>query len=376
MSKAWDYAAKVLLRLRELSILFPSFEHDEDSAKHVYNQFNYGQHTFEEIKAFESTYLSTPAKNIKPKKVELTRNVRRTTERRDDEPDNYLKRPQWNTIHVRLPKNSGYIGRISVSMLYAAIVCLILRDTSIDASLPQDVNRETANTIYTMFSLLEDDLRGPRPWISRLPIFADVKKYGYHGAAALNACPTLKCNKCSNERKEIFVQMEERLEASGSIKFVCPKCGGEERIMRKLSTRHLRNMHTRAIKKAQDCLTYAPLYKDLNDFCKFIINNNKDDFLRRFQKYEVLARKDLLCARTHYFIGHYDKEKKAKRRWCSIDNQLAEVKIDDYRYSSQYLPSVNEAVDVHFYGVTDELPSLLKNSSDKARIICTRKNKC
>lgn len=76
-----------------------------------------------------------------------------------------------------------------------------------------------------------------------------------------------------------------------------------------------------------------------------------------------------MCARFRYFIGHYDKAKKTKRRWCSIDKQLAEVKIDDYRYFSQYLPLVNEAVDVHFYGVTDELPSLLKNSSDKLREI-------
>src|SRR5207249_2025082 len=134
------------------------------------------------------------------------------------------------------------------------------------------------NIIYSIFSLLEDDLRRPRSWISRLPIFADVEKYGYHGTAALNASPTLKCNKCSNKRKEIFVQMEERLQAGGSIKFVCPKCGGEERMMGRLSTKHLRNMHKRATKKAQDFFTYSPFYEDLNDFCKFIINNNKDDF--------------------------------------------------------------------------------------------------
>lgn len=133
-------------------------------------------------------------------------------------------------------------------MLYAAIVCLILRDTSIDAPLPQDVNRETANTIYTIFSLVEDDLRRPRPWLLRLPIFADVEKYGYHGAAALNASPTLKCNKCSNKHKEIFVQMEERLQADGYIKYMCPKCGGEERMMGRPSTKQLRNMHKRAKK--------------------------------------------------------------------------------------------------------------------------------
>lgn len=104
VSKAWDYAAKVFLRMRELAILFPFFEDDENRARLVYNQYNYGQHTLEEIKAFESTHLSTPAKNIKTKKIELTRNVRRTTERRNDEPDNYLKRPQWNTIPCKIAK--------------------------------------------------------------------------------------------------------------------------------------------------------------------------------------------------------------------------------------------------------------------------------
>ena len=314
ISEAWDYAPKVLLRMREMMVLFPSSEDDEGYARLVYEEFNYGQHTFEETKAFELTHLTTPAKNIKTKKLELTRNVRRTTERRDDEPDNYLKRPPWDTIHIRLPNNSGLISKSSVSMLYAAIVCLILRDTSVDAPIPKDLNTESANTIYTIFSLIEDDLRRPEPWLLRFPIFADVEKYGYRGATALNAEPTLRCKNCSNKRKQIFVRMEERLQYDSSIKFVCPKCGGQERMMKRPSTKQLRNTHERALKKIQDVYTYLPLYGQMKDFCKYIIDRNKNDFIRRFQEYEVLASKDLLSARTHYFIGHYDARKENKKK--------------------------------------------------------------
>jgi len=44
-------------------------------------------------------------------------------------------------------------------------------------------------------------------------------------------------------------------------------------------------------------------------------------FLERFEYYESLAMKDKLCLREHYFIGHYDKTKRWKRRWCSINSE-------------------------------------------------------
>jgi hypothetical protein len=129
-------------------------------------------------------------------------------------------------------------------------------------------------------------------------------------------------------------------------------------------------MHKRALKKAQDVYTYSPLYKDLKDFYKFTINNNKDDFLRRFQGYEVLARKDILSTSTHYFIGHYDAAKRTKRRWCSITyQQLALVEINDDKYFSQYLPLIDEFVNVCIHGSVDGQQTLLESAFNKLKEI-------
>ncbi len=91
--------------------------------------------------------------------------------------------------------------------------------------------------------------------------------------------------------------------------------------------------------------------------------------MKRFREYEDLASRDLLSAQYCYFIGHYDSTKEFKRKWCSIDNLLAEVKIDDKRYISQYLPLVDEAANVCIYGMADELPFLFENGYDKLREI-------
>jgi hypothetical protein len=76
-----------------------------------------------------------------------------------------------------------------------------------------------------------------------------------------------------------------------------------------------------------------------------------------------LATKDLLCAREHYFIGHYDPKKKSKRRWCSInDKELAQVKINDDRYFSLYLSLANEYVNSCMNGLVDKSHQLLDES--------------
>jgi len=363
--EAWNYAAKVCLRTRELMILFPPYS-EEVIARQVYNNFDFGQHTVEETKAFELTHLSTPAKNIKKKKIELTRNVPRTTERKDDEPDNYLKRPPWDTIHTRLPKDSGRISKSSVSYVYAAIVCLIFRDISYILP-PDPINREYAKAIYTYFSLFERDLRHQETWQSLFQIFSDVEEHGYHGAASLNAGPALLCKNCSNSQKNKFVQMEQRLQENNSVKYICYKCGCEEPINRSLTSKHLRNIHERVRRKLQEVYFYSPIYiQEIKNRYKYLVTNDKEDFLKRFHEYEDLASKDLLSAQYRYFIGHYDSTKRTNRKWCPITNrQLAEVKINDNRYVLQYLPLVHEAVNACIYGATDELTSLFKSAYDK-----------
>jgi predicted RNA-binding Zn-ribbon protein involved in translation (DUF1610 family) len=285
-------------------ILFPPYLEDENMARKVYDDFDFGQHTVEETKAFELTHLATPAKNIKTKKIELTRNVRRTTERKDDEPDNYLKRPQWKTIHTRLPKDSGRISKSSVSYLYAAIVCLIFRDISY-SFVDDPINTEYAKAIYTYFSLFEHDLRHQGTWQSLFHIFSDVEEHGYHGAASLNAGPALSCKNCSNRRKNIFVKMEQRLQENNSVKYICPKCGCEEMINRSLTSKHLRNVHEKARRKLLDVADYSPIYThQIMNRYKYLVNNNKEDFLKRFREYENLASRDLLSIQYRYFIGH------------------------------------------------------------------------
>jgi hypothetical protein len=196
-------------------------------------------------------------------------------------------------------------------------------------------------------------------------IFADVEEHGYHGAASLNAVPTLSCKYCSNSQKNIFVDME-RFQGNNSVKYICPECGREEPIKTSLTPKYLHKIHEKVRRKAQEVAIYSPIYThEIKNMYKCLVDNNKEDFLERFREYENLASRDLLSTQNRYFIGHYNSTKRTKRKWCSIDKQLSEVKIDDYRYISQYLPLVDEAVDVHIYGVTDEIPSLLKSGCDK-----------
>jgi hypothetical protein len=219
----YTYSLFGLYVRNEIRIRIPvvDMEDDENIARRVYDDFDFGQHTVEETKTFETTHLATPAKNTQKKKREPMRNVRIATGKSGDELGYY---PSRDSIHVELPKDSGRITKSSVSYLYAAIVCLILRDISHFIP-PHPINREYAKAIYTYFSIYEYDLRRTYNWQTWPRIFLDVEKYGYHGAASLNAKPGLSCKNCRNDREK------QRLQQINSIKFICPKCGGTEAII-------------------------------------------------------------------------------------------------------------------------------------------------
>jgi hypothetical protein len=357
--------------MRELMILLPPhILGDEEMAKLAYDEFNFGQHTTEEQKSFELKHLSTLTKNIDRKKKELRTNVRRTTQRKDDEPDNYLKDPPWDTIHIKLPEDSGRISRLSVSMLYSAIVCLVFRDVMREAPLSIDICKAITHIIYTYFSLIEDDLRHQRTWLYWMPIFSDVENHGYHAAAALNATPTLYCKFCSNPRNEIFVKMKDMIQDDGSIEYTCTKCGSDSPLTARVSTKYLHNIYAKASDKAKDAVICLPEYKEIKEIHKCFVDSNKETFLKRFREYEALAIKDLLSAREHYFIGHYDPTKKSKRRWCPINEKyLAQVKINDNRYSSQYLPFANEYVYSYLKGLAYKSHRVLDESCNVLREI-------
>ena len=173
----------------------------------------------------------------------------------------------------------------------------------------------------------------------------------------------LKCKICSKPRKGVFVRMKDTIREDGSIKYICPICGSDQQLTRLVSTKHLRNIYARASEKAKDAVIYLPEYKEIKEIHKCFVDSNKETFLKRFREYEALAIKDLLSAREHYFIGHYDPNKKSKRRWCPINEKyLAQVKINDNRYSSQYLPFANEYVYSYLKGLAYKSQRLLDDS--------------
>jgi hypothetical protein len=346
ISEAWDYAAKVCLRMRENMILLhhPSPPDDKFNVYDLFSKFI--PHTDHEIKAFELRHLSTPAKNIKTKKEQLTSQIKKTTEGNEDD-HKVNKLPETNTIHIKLPKDAGRITKSSVSFLYGAIICLILRDISHNFPFPEETNKEFAFAIYTVFSIMEIDLRRPRIWPEWFDIFLDAHNHGYNAAASMNPAKTMICKKCSNIKKRILISMEILEETANELK--CPQCGSRESINRSLTTKHLRNIQNKVLQRAADLSDYFPLFKKIENIYTNIIKNNteaKEDFLRRFEEYEIQASKDLLSKRDYYFIGHYDRSKKCKRRWCAITNnlQLANIEIKDARYFSQYKPVINRFV--------------------------------
>jgi hypothetical protein len=65
LSKAWNYAARVLLRISDEILLFPP-RTSEDSFTLPYQDFReFTGHTEDEIRKFEMRHLSSPVKNIK-----------------------------------------------------------------------------------------------------------------------------------------------------------------------------------------------------------------------------------------------------------------------------------------------------------------------
>lgn len=318
----------------------------------------------ERIRMFELHHLSTPAKNIKMKKKQLTSEVKRTTERGKDEAHvDYLsnKYPSRNTIHTSLPPNSGCITKSSIAFLYGAIICSVLRDKSRSIQLPPNICDGFTKAIYCYFSLLDRvDLRHSKTWFGLLNILIDNENPGYHAAAVRNSAATPYCKNCSNARKNHFVEMH----ASDTYhpEWKCSQCHGTEQL-RALTTKHLRNIRTQVFKQIEDLVNYLPLFEKVKSMYRYSVDKNKEDDMKCFQEYEGLARKDLLSRRECYFVVHYDPSKKSKKTSCYIpDHKLASVEIDDDRYFSQYLPLANEYVNSCMKGLVDKPHRILDES--------------
>jgi DNA-directed RNA polymerase subunit RPC12/RpoP len=214
------------------------------------------------------------------------------------------------------------------------------------SSLPkeiEEIQKEFAYAIYTHFSLLAVDLRHtvlPASWFK---IFSDVEDYGYRRAVRMNSTVLDQCKNCDEVYEETGQEQEKPI-------LRCSRCGSNEFIKKRRSytSKHVHNIHSKILKKAEDLIEYWHL---LDNFIKKIahdITNNpelKQVLLRRFQEYELQARKDLLVKREYYCIEHYDPTRKCKKRPCNIsENKLACVEINDERYHLQYKPLIEQAL--------------------------------
>jgi hypothetical protein len=314
--EAWDYAAKVCLRHRDMMILFPpTLPADDEALSQINYQYfsKFTLHTNEEIKAFESRHLSSPDKNIKTMKARLTSHLKRTTEDHDYiNPVNKL--PETDTIHIQLPDDSGRITKSSISCLYASIVCKVIGDTSNGIpSIAPEYNKNCANAIHSIFRLLLDDLRYSNTTIEWfLKILPDVYDHGYTAAASKNA-----------------ISIQDNMKV-------------------RLSSKHVRNKSEKLSQMIVDMensrvLDYFECF--MRGF-EFIMKNNpdlKEDFQKRFHNYEIEAVKGDFLTKYYYFVGHSvdsddgsdNKHNRSKKKWCPIKkHDLAYIKIKDEGYST------------------------------------------
>lgn len=338
LSTAWDYAANVLLRLRETFILFPpDTTSDEVIAGNIYDHFSeFTQHSKKDIKDFELTHFSTPCKSVKSRRAYFTSKSKDPSEPLFADGTPKGKKP--DPIHLKLPDDAGNIGKASVACLYGAIVCCTLRDLSIllQRSFSKDENQGFAFGIYACFTRLEDDTRHSLSFMDMIKTLADTGKYSRHGAATINAMSTQYCLRCYKRGKGKNVLMEK---SEGSpTSWRCPKCGSTEPKKLPLSTKHLRDIEYKMLDKLTIITESLPLYfQEIIPMYKLSIQNGpnvKQDFLKCFKDYELQASNDSLIKRERWLITHYDPNFKSRRRQCSIPtNKIADIEINDERYS-------------------------------------------
>jgi hypothetical protein len=342
---AWDYAARVCLRMRENLILWPSQGAEDHNVEGTGYELFSGFSTFsvDQIEEFELRHLSTPSKNARRKIYELKTSRPKTTESYEY---NSNKLPPRDTIHISFPHSAGHITKPSIVWLYGTIVCLVLRDISKNLPLPKYIIEEFGMSIIMNFNLFIEmiDNRHSVDFIELFRLCKDVKDgSGHHAASAASSTATNLCKYCSkNVRKDSsdFVEMEFNVELQN---WVCPRCGGTEALkVRALTPKYIRKIKDKVFQKAEDVSSYLPLLENVRSMYSYILNKEKDDFLKRFEEYETLAVKDLLFKKEVYFMTHYDSSKKWKKKACYIAGGQAYIHSNDSRYSSEYEPLINE----------------------------------
>lgn len=322
ISEAWDYSGKIFLRIRELQILFPP--HDDFESNNMFTQFEkLCPLSREDFNAFIDRNMNTISKNALYKKE-------------------VMEKKEGVRFHrFVLPKDSGKITRASVSSLYCAIVCFSLRDI-FEYSGKINHQYNYAKSICNIFRFFYLSLRNTISKLKWEDIIEDINKSGYNAASSLNSIDTNICVNCSNIRKKEkeLVFLEEIGRGNNEVIFRCPKCGKSNRRKRKFSTQYIKQTYQKKSQEFTNVVDSLENYDDFkNRYGKYLKTVFAKQFLEHFALYEENAKKDLLTKKEYYVIGHYDTNKKYKKRWCIIKN-LADIEINDQRYFSEYISMI------------------------------------
>ena len=319
VSEAWDYAAKVCLRMHKAIIRFPldNQEDDDKLSTAVYKHFAEllgNLHSMDQINLFESRQYERLLKlknitKVKKKDNQINEDSRiRENEQANIEKNSGWKDPYEETMHMPLPRNTGSIAKLSIAFLYAAIVCKTLSDFFKDS--PYSCHTGYIRGIYTNFysNSFYYDERSRRDWIQWIKIYDDVKKHGYNAASSLNA---------------VVLDSEDNK--------------SKTKVQVKLSVKHIRNKQSKTKQLLQDIRDYFPFYSELlvliSEIIKHDTSSDKEGTLHNFNINERILNNGEFDRYNYYFIKHYDPSKKSKIRWCPISlKNLAGVTVLGYRY--------------------------------------------
>ena len=223
---AWDYAAKVCLRMSQRVLKDPPADAKTDSemAAAFYEHFRtLILHSDADIRNFESIHSE--------RIIERLRNMQ--------DKINYVE---------------GKVSKLALSLLYGAIVCTVMSDllSEIPAN-SQDVKirRKSAYAIYTHYSQWLIDERAKTTWLGWFCIVTDSI---------------------------------DELSPSAAVKRYAKGIRGGS-----LSRKQVKGKELHVIKKLLDAQTYDPIFLELFEDTGLLIRSNKEaaaDILSRFEKFQ------------------------------------------------------------------------------------------
>jgi hypothetical protein len=325
---AWDYGARVSLRMADDLMLFPPDDKMSSyMANHMYKLWrHFTSHTDEQLQALVSKLLKVIPKSVKSRVKYLVSKYTGSDKFYDGTPK-HIRDP----IHVRLPEKRVIATKASVSLVFVACVCLTLRDLFSDGS--AEKYTQFVRGIYTYFSLMEStaDLRNYDNFYGYFDKYDMIEKYGFYRASRMIKQSTNICKPCSEKNKEIVYMIKDQETES----WKCSVCNKYDPIISHYSIRHLKDKAAIIQDKKSE---WAESIPEFLGFVMSLIEDLKSNlpictvFMNIFDNYEKRAEKGMLLCTKRQFWAHYDNSKKSKRRWCPIKSDLtSRLKSDQYQ---------------------------------------------